>query len=776
MQPARHFIRAILIATVTLCGARTAAAQVTSLGTTTSGPATDLTNGPTTIAAAARSAVAYDDKHDVFLHVWEHQGTVVGRFINFDGTPARAVFTIATAVASYPVAVYSRGTADDVFCVLVNQRQPDGSSPSERIASFIRFTGAGPTGGTPVGTPTSLASSSANPIAADGVFNPNLRRFLLAWALPTGVAVQHFDASGNPADGAIPIPKQPLGGFASASVNEIDLAYDWQQRKYLMADVEIALFPPSLLTVTDYAHVLDESKVQVGPTIAVGSLVNGPAASDATYLPEGNRFLASYGASPEIRGRLIATDPPSADASYTLVSGHNDGTATIEYDALSRRALLVDESSDTGPGGTTYSIGAALLDGLGQTVTGWMALRSGTTRFLAPFVRATTDGQFVVSYINGGSAVLERVPVPLASPAGPRFSNVLGHVDGPVKGATVGSSFLFNGWVLDFGASTGTGIDAVHAWAFPDDGSPAIFLGADQAFHARGDVASLYGPHFANPGFGIQANGLGVGTYTLVAYGRSIVSGAFAQLDAVTVTVVPQPFMNLDGPSNGTTVGTSFTVDGWAIDLSAPSGTTGVDAVHVWAYPNGGGSPAFIGADYGRARTDVGAAFGAAFTMSGFHLDVTTLPPGGYRLVAYAHDTLTGTFNIQQGVDITVAAPVSQPLMAIDVPAASSTHTPPFLIGGWAIDLGAASGPGVDAIHVWAFNTNGSPAIFAGAAAYGSARPDVGTAFGASRFTDSGYNLTVTSLPQGTYDIGVYARSTVSGTFNQVRFVRVTVP
>jgi hypothetical protein len=119
--------------------------------------------------------------------------------------------------------------------------------------------------------------------------------------------------------------------------------------------------------------------------------------------------------------------------------------------------------------------------------------------------------------------------------------------------------------------------------------------------------------------------------------------------------------MNLDVPSDGATVGPSFTVDGWALDLSAASGTTGVDAVHVWAFPTTGAAPIFVGADYGRARTDVGAVFGPAFTNSGFHLDVTSFPPGSYYLVAYAHDTVTGTFSIQRGATVTVAAAAPQP-------------------------------------------------------------------------------------------------------------------
>jgi hypothetical protein len=70
--------RIVSICAVATLLASTAIAQVTSLGITNSGPAA---NGST-------SAVAYDDKHDVLLHVWFDNGTIAGRFIRSDGTPA----------------------------------------------------------------------------------------------------------------------------------------------------------------------------------------------------------------------------------------------------------------------------------------------------------------------------------------------------------------------------------------------------------------------------------------------------------------------------------------------------------------------------------------------------------------------------------------------------------------------------------------------------------------------------------------------------------------
>jgi hypothetical protein len=57
----------------------------------------------------------------------------------------------------------------------------------------------------------------------------------------------------------------------------------------------------------------------------------------------------------------------------------------------------------------------------------------------------------------------------------------------------------------------------------------------------------------------------------------------------------------------------------------------------------------------------------------------------------------------------------------------------------------------------------------------GGSRPDVGNVYG-SQFTNSGHNLAASGLSSGTYDVVVYAHSTVTGTFNQALVVRITTP
>ena len=237
---------------------------------------------------------------------------------------------------------------------------------------------------------------------------------------------------------------------------------------------------------------------------------------------------------------------------------------------------------------------------------------------------------------------------------------------------------------------------------------------------------------------------------------------------ALTTTVIA-----LDTPAWNSLVTSTFTVAGWALDPAATSGS-GVDAVHVWAFPAGGGPPVFLGAaPYGGARPDVGAAFGAAFTGSGFHLTASGLAPGAYHVTAYAHNAAAGEFDASAGAAVTVRPP-GNPAMSIDMPGHETTLGTPFILAGWVIDLDSTSGPGVDAIHAWAFPHGGGAPIFLGVSPYGGPRSDVGAAFGA-RFTPSSYQMVVDGLAPGGYTVAVYAHSAVTGSFNQSAAVTLTV-
>jgi hypothetical protein len=238
--------------------------------------------------------------------------------------------------------------------------------------------------------------------------------------------------------------------------------------------------------------------------------------------------------------------------------------------------------------------------------------------------------------------------------------------------------------------------------------------------------------------------------------------------------VTPRPAMVIDTPANSVVVRQPFMIAGWAIDRAAATGA-GVDVVHVYAYPNPGSGtpPQFIGSTAtGIARPDVAAAFGPQFVSSGYGMLVRGLAPGAYMLVAFGRSLVAGTFAISRSVQVQVLAATT---IVLDVPRTGGTVTSSFQLAGWALDFSAASGGGVDLVHAWGYrlDTPAAP-LFLGQGSVTVSRPDVGAAFG-SQFSSAGFSLLARNVPPGHYQIVVYARSLVVGTFAAAASVDVVV-
>ncbi len=240
------------------------------------------------------------------------------------------------------------------------------------------------------------------------------------------------------------------------------------------------------------------------------------------------------------------------------------------------------------------------------------------------------------------------------------------------------------------------------------------------------------------------------------------------------------PRMNIDTPpANATIQQQSFTIAGWAIDqnLGGPppivvGRARGIDFLHVWAYPASGASPIFLGTAVPSVfRPDVQSIYGMA--VCGFNFTVNGLAAGIYTIVLFAHSEITNRFVTAQGVTVTVAG-AGPPLLVVDTPAASATITGAFDVGGWAIDPAAPGGSGVDTVHVWAYPVTGAAPMFLGAAAK-TQRPDVADYFKNPTRLECGFLLRSATLPPGTYDLVVFAHSTVTNTFNNSKVVRIAV-
>ena len=232
----------------------------------------------------------------------------------------------------------------------------------------------------------------------------------------------------------------------------------------------------------------------------------------------------------------------------------------------------------------------------------------------------------------------------------------------------------------------------------------------------------------------------------------------------------------IDTPSEGA-VTLPFQVSGWAIDRGAGFFNNGIDFVHVYAFPSpgSGAPPIFLGSAFvSFSRGDIAAIFGEKFGFAGWRVTVDSLPAGPYLVVAFGHSTVTNTYTVNATRAISID---SRPLLSVDAPAPGSVVPAGarVFVGGWAIDLAAASGTGIDAVHVWIYPGGGAGTpFFAGVATYGVSRPDVGGIFG-SKFTPSGYQLDVNGLSPGSYVIAVFAHSTVTNGFAIVQTRSVTI-
>lgn len=91
------------------------------------------------------------------------------------------------------------------------------------------------------------------------------------------------------------------------------------------------------------------------------------------------------------------------------------------------------------------------------------------------------------------------------------------------------------GWAVDLDDRTGTGIDALHARAYPAAGGDPIFVGPTAYGGARADVAAIYGTRFTNSGYGIGVDRLPPGEYDLAVFAWSMMRDGFVPAKVVRV-------------------------------------------------------------------------------------------------------------------------------------------------------------------------------------------------------------------------------------------------
>jgi len=268
------------------------------------------------------------------------------------------------------------------------------------------------------------------------------------------------------------------------------------------------------------------------------------------------------------------------------------------------------------------------------------------------------------------------------------------------------------------------------------------------------------------------ANSLPAGLCQIIVFAHSTVTGQFSLAQVRNLDIAaPNALLAIESAHSGDSFPGKITLTGWAIDASSGSGT-GIDIVHVWATPPTGVTKFMGAAAYGANRPDIAATFGQRFANSGWSLTAADLTPGTWTFYVYAHSTVTNTFRTAVSLTIEITDGLR---LSVERPTSNETIVLPAhgIASGWTLDLGAATGTGVDLVHIWAIPTTGNSPIFLGSATMGVNRPDIETAFG-PQFGPSGFTLEYT-LSAGSYNVIVFAFRTRTQKFDAALVVPVVV-
>jgi hypothetical protein len=117
------------------------------------------------------------------------------------------------------------------------------------------------------------------------------------------------------------------------------------------------------------------------------------------------------------------------------------------------------------------------------------------------------------------------------------------------------------------------------------------------------------------------------------------------------------------------------------------------------------------------------------------------------------------------------------PQTVIDAPMTGAVVGSPFFVGGWAADLDSTIDTGVNTVHVWAYRSTRPARRRSDLHRPGHLRRRPVGRRGRLRrsLRNSGYGIIVNGLAPGTYDLAVFAYSTVVNNFTAAKVVRVTV-
>jgi hypothetical protein len=371
-----------------------------------------------------------------------------------------------------------------------------------------------------------------------------------------------------------------------------------------------------------------------------------------------------------------------------------------------------------------------------------------------------------------------------------------GAIDTPTQGGTAsGANYINFGWALTPMPKT-----------IPTDGSTitvfvdGVSLGNPTYNNYRADIATLF------PGYNNSNGAIGfkVINTTLLANGLHTIAWTVTDNQGMTQGIGSRYFTVSNSSGSLTAAASEAAIDRASFDTlplvrSNVVGRRGWDPAAPWRVfqTSVSGRTVVRAEEVGRLELRIGDE-GTGVSFDGYLRTESGLAP---LPVGSVLDPVTGEFTWAPGIgfvgsyDLSFVRRVSGrpvdrrdirvvlqakgsgfvgPQVVIDSPRQQMDVAQPFMLGGWAADLGAVDDSGVSAIHVWAYPLTGGAPVFVGAATYGGARPDVAAVHG-DQFRSSGYGMFVQGLTPGNYDLAVFAWSTEAADFAPAKLVRITV-
>jgi RHS repeat-associated protein len=148
----------------------------------------------------------------------------------------------------------------------------------------------------------------------------------------------------------------------------------------------------------------------------------------------------------------------------------------------------------------------------------------------------------------------------------------------PVALQSLAQPLTVSGWASDAGMPSGTGVDAVHVWAYHNfgNGTPSYMLGAATYGDARPDVAAARGSRFLHSGYHFTMTGQPPGWYRFVVASRSTASTIWTTRTVDAYVDIPTASLeiNRSGTGTGSIVGTGLSCPGGSNTQAMPCGAS----------------------------------------------------------------------------------------------------------------------------------------------------------------------------------------------------------